>query len=73
MDVQMPVMVGFEATRLIREKEEASGTHSPSIALTAHAMQGDKDRCLSGGMDGYIAKPVCPEDLFREIDRLDSR
>jgi len=70
MDVQMPDMGGFEATRLIREKEKASGAHSPIIALTAHAMQGDKERCLASGMDGYIPKPVQPEDLFREIDRL---
>ncbi len=70
MDVQMPEMDGFEATRRIREKEKTSGAHSPIIALTAHAMQGDKERCLAGGMDGYIPKPVQPEDLFREIDRL---
>ncbi len=70
MDVQMPEMDGLEATRLIREKEKVRGTHSLVIALTANAMQGDKERCLAGGMDGYIAKPVHPEDLFREIDRL---
>ena len=70
MDVQMPEMDGFEATRLIREKEKVGGTHSLIIALTANAMQGDKERCLAGGMDGYIAKPVHPDDLFREIDRL---
>ncbi len=70
MDVQMPEMDGLEATRLIREKEKVSGARSLIIALTAHAMQGDKERCLAGGMDGYIAKPVQPADLFREIDRL---
>jgi two-component system sensor histidine kinase/response regulator len=70
MDVQMPEMDGFEATRLIREKEKAGGIHSPIIALTAHAMQGYKERCLASGMDGYVPKPVQPEDLFREIDRL---
>ena len=70
MDVQMPEMDGFEATRLIREKETVSGTHSLIIALTAHVMQGDKERCLAAGMDGYIAKPVQSEGLFREVDRL---
>ena len=70
MDVQMPEMDGLEATRLIREKEKASGAHSLIIALTANAMQGDKERCLAGGMDGYIAKPVQHQDLFREIDRF---
>jgi CheY-like chemotaxis protein len=70
MDVQMPEMGGFEATRLIRQKEKTSGAHAPIIALTAHAMKGDKECCLAVGMDGYVAKPVHPEDLFREIDRL---
>jgi CheY-like chemotaxis protein len=55
---------------VIREKEKVKGTHSLVIALTANAMQGDKERCLAGGMYGYIAKPVHTEDLFREIDRL---
>ena len=70
MDGQMPEMDGFEATRRIREKEKASGAHVPIIALTALAMQGDKERCLQSGMDGYVPKPVQPEDLFREIERL---
>ena len=70
MDVQMPEMDGLEATSLIREKEKVSGTHVPIIALTAHAMHGDKERCLAGGMDGYIPKPVHPEDLFQEAERL---
>jgi CheY-like chemotaxis protein len=70
MDLQMPEMDGFEATRLIREKERGNGTHALIIALTACAMKGDQDRCLAGGMDGYISKPINPEDLVREIDRL---
>jgi two-component system sensor histidine kinase/response regulator len=70
MDVQMPELDGFETTRLIRKREEASGVHLPIIALTAHAMQGDKERCLACGMDGYIPKPVQPEDMFLEIDRF---
>ena len=58
MDVQMPVMGGFEATRLIREAEQASGRHIPILALTAHALAEDEERCLAAGMDGYIAKPI---------------
>jgi CheY-like chemotaxis protein len=70
MDVQMPVMDGLDCTRAIREKEKARGGHIPIIALTAHAMSGDRDRCLSAGMDGYASKPVRAEDLFREIERV---
>ena len=70
MDGLMPEMDGFEATKLIREKEKVSGIHLPIIALTALAMQGDEEHCLACGMDGYIPKPVQPEDLFREIERL---
>lgn len=70
MDVQMPVMDGFEATSAIREKEKARGGHIPIIALTAHAMSGDRDRCLSAGMDGYASKPIRAKDLFREIERV---
>jgi response regulator RpfG family c-di-GMP phosphodiesterase len=68
MDVQMPHMDGLEATRLIRKREEASGQHVPIIAMTAHAMRGDEQRCLDAGMDGYVAKPIRPEDLYRAID-----
>ena len=70
MDVQMPGMDGFEATRVIRRREKANGTHTLIIALTALAMKGDRDRCLANGMDGYISKPIQQENLFREIDRL---
>jgi CheY-like chemotaxis protein len=70
MDGQMPEMDGFEATRLIREKEKASGTHVPIIALTAHAMQGDKERCLACGMDGYVPKPIKLEDLFSVMENV---
>ncbi|HYR91714.1 MAG TPA: response regulator [Terriglobia bacterium] len=65
MDVQMPEMDGFEATAALREREkkEGAGTHQPVIALTAHAMKGDEERCLAAGMDGYLAKPIQPQQL----------
>ena len=68
MDGQMPEMDGFEATKLIREKEKTTGAHLPIIALTAHAMQGDKARCLAAGMDAYVPKPLKLEDLFAVIE-----
>jgi signal transduction histidine kinase/DNA-binding response OmpR family regulator/HPt (histidine-containing phosphotransfer) domain-containing protein len=70
MDVQMPEMDGFQATALIREKEKATGRHMPIVAMTAHAMKGDRERCLAAGMDGYIAKPIHPNELFDTIDGL---
>jgi PAS domain S-box-containing protein len=63
MDVQMPVMDGFEATAGIREKEKTSGNHLPVIAMTAHAMEGDRQRCLQAGMDDYISKPIRSQEL----------
>jgi signal transduction histidine kinase/DNA-binding response OmpR family regulator len=63
MDVQMPVMDGFEATTAIRKKEAASGMHVPVVALTAHAMKGDREKCLAGGMDEYLTKPIRPHEL----------
>jgi signal transduction histidine kinase/DNA-binding response OmpR family regulator len=69
MDVQMPEVGGFEATRLIREKEASTQKHIPILAMTAHAMKGDREQCLAAGMDGYIAKPIRPAELLAEIDR----
>ncbi len=67
MDVQMPEMDGFDVTAAIREKEQATGEHIPIIAMTAHVMQGDRERCLAAGMDGYVSKPIRPKDLFDTI------
>jgi two-component system sensor histidine kinase/response regulator len=68
MDVQMPVMDGVEATAAIREKENATGAHIPIVAMTAHAMAGDRQRFLESGMDGYISKPVHSQELFEAIE-----
>jgi PAS domain S-box-containing protein len=68
MDVQMPEMDGFQATAAIREKEIQTGAHIPIIALTAHAMKGDQERCLAAGMDAYITKPIEAKELFSAIE-----
>jgi CheY-like chemotaxis protein len=73
MDVQMPEMDGFEATRIIRAREQSSGARLPIIAMTAHAMKGDEERCLAAGMDGYVSKPIQIEQLFATIERVLSR
>jgi two-component system sensor histidine kinase/response regulator len=70
MDVQMPEMDGLQATSGIREKEIAAGTHIPIIAVTAHAMKGDRERCLAAGMDGYITKPINPVELGETIQSV---
>jgi PAS domain S-box-containing protein len=69
MDLQMPEMGGFEATAAIRERDKGTGRHLPIIALTAHAMKGDRERCLAAGMDGYVAKPILARELLRELDQ----
>jgi len=70
MDVQMPFMSGFEVTAAVREMEKSSGEHLPIIALTAHAMKGDMERCLEAGMDGYISKPIQRNELLEMIHRF---
>jgi CheY-like chemotaxis protein len=69
MDIQMPEMDGMEATAAIRSHEKISRNHVPIVAMTAHAMRGDKEKCLASGMDGYISKPIHPQSLFAEIER----
>jgi CheY-like chemotaxis protein len=69
MDVQMPEMDGLEATHRIREMERGTGQHVPIIAMTAHAMQGDRERCLESGMDDYVSKPLEPKVLFNVLER----
>ncbi|MFP6882721.1 MAG: PAS domain-containing protein, partial [Roseibacillus sp.] len=70
MDIHMPEMNGFEATRLIREGEEAGSPRIPIIAMTANAMRGDREACLEAGMDDYLAKPVHATDLYEVLERL---
>src|SRR5207249_7931286 len=76
MDLQMPEMDGLEATRIIRQKEAARGGYGPNggripiIAMTAFAMTGDRENCLEAGMDGYVAKPVRADELFRSVDHF---
>lgn len=70
MDVQMPEMDGFEATSAIRMKESRTGSHIPIVAMTAHAMTGDRERCLAAGMDGYVSKPIHAKELFEAMETL---
>lgn len=73
MDIQMPIMDGVEATRIIRENEKKSGEHVPIIALTAYALKGDREKFLNLGMDDYLSKPVIMETLFKCIEKSVSK
>jgi two-component system, sensor histidine kinase and response regulator len=70
MDVQMPEMDGFEATAAIRAWENKTGLHTPIVAMTAHAMKGDREHCIEKGMDGYVSKPLQPQALFDVLQIL---
>ncbi len=70
MDIQMPVLGGLEATAAIRRHEEKTGSRIPIIALTAHAMKGDRERCLEAGMDGYLAKPIHSQELYNLLSAV---
>ena len=73
MDVQMPEMDGFEATAAIRKKEKSNRQHQIIVAFTAHAMKGDHEKCLAGGMDGYLSKPIRPQELDEVLARYGAR
>jgi two-component system sensor histidine kinase/response regulator len=73
MDVQMPVLDGFGATAQIREQEQKTGHHQSIVAMTAHALKGDRERCLAAGMDGYVSKPLRNSELFAAIEAAGKR
>ena len=70
MDIQMPEMDGYEATAAIREMERTTGVHTPIVAMTAHAMKSDQERCLAAGMDDYISKPIHMNDLIQKVEQF---
>ncbi len=70
MDMQMPVMDGYEATTAIRTREGQIGGHIPIVAMTAEALKGDRERCLETGMDDYVSKPIAPDEMYRAIERF---
>ena len=73
MDVQMPEMDGYETTAMIRQNELRTGGRLPIIAMTAHAMMGDRERCLGAGMDGYLTKPIHAKTLYETVEAIDCR
>jgi CheY-like chemotaxis protein len=70
MDVEMPELDGLEATAVIRVKERQTGEHVPIVAMTAHAMQGDRERCLEAGMDDYVSQPIRAQPLFDTLESV---
>ena len=70
MDMQMPVMDGYEATSEIRKRERQTGGHVPIVAMTAEALKGDRERCLATGMDDYVSKPIAPAEMYRAIEQF---
>jgi two-component system, sensor histidine kinase and response regulator len=70
MDMQMPVMDGYEATKLIRQREQQTGGHIPIVAMTAEALKGDREHCLEVGMDDYVSKPVAPDAMYQAVERF---
>jgi CheY-like chemotaxis protein len=72
MDIQMPEMDGYEATAAIREMERETGSHTPIVAMTAHAMKSDQERCLAAGMDDFISKPIHLNELIQKVEQFSS-
>ncbi len=70
MDMQMPILDGYEATAAIRHREQQTGGHIPIVAMTAEALKGDRERCLAAGMDDYVSKPIAPAAMYRAVERF---